>query len=73
VVTTKEALRSVRFGAPCAGDARYFLLTRRLTVMLCVRLPLMPLIVRVAPPVFVVDVVATESVDESDDGTSTGF
>jgi hypothetical protein len=73
VVTTKEELRSVRLGPPCSSDARYFLLTWRLAVTLCVRLPLMPLIVSAAPPVFVVDVVATESVGESDDGTSTGF
>ncbi len=40
---------------------------------LCVKPPLTPVIVNVKPPFFVADVVATDSVDESTDGTATGF
>ena len=40
---------------------------------LCVIAPLTPLIVNVKVPIFVVDVVATDSVDEDANGKSTGF
>lgn len=40
---------------------------------LCVRAPLTPVIVNVVAPIFVVDVVATDSVDENANGTVTGF
>src|SRR6266516_997545 len=55
------------------GDEDYFFLTWRLTVALCLSAPLAPLIVNVTAPIFVVDVVATDSVDDCAVGTSTGF
>jgi hypothetical protein len=53
--------------------ALYFLRTWRLTVTLCVMPPPVPVIVNVKPPFLVAEFVATDSVDESEDGTFTGF